>query len=313
MHFDDSFFKGEYREDFYVPPMMKRAWAGEMEILMMLDSLCKVYGLTYYAAYGTLLGAVRHKGFVPWDDDIDVWMKREDVMKLMSIPKEVYDGLGLEFITPYVEPSYNNLVFTLVNGRSMDLSQERLLKYHGCPFNLRVDVFTLDYLPRDRELEDKQDRLASVAYTLGDEWDKDNMSEEERKRLMAELMDGINYGFDESMPMGQQLICLCDAIMGMYGEEDADFISNIPNRADWSYDHERFRKEWFGKPVYLDFENIKIPVPAEYEKVLDNHFGDWRTPAHWAAHGYPFYKNQMEILHRGFTDNGFDIPDIFKE
>ena len=90
MEFPASYFQGEYREGFYVAPMMKRAWAAQMEVLLLFDEICDTYGLKWYIAYGTLLGAVRHKGFIPWDDDIDIWMFREDMMRLNDLPDEVF-------------------------------------------------------------------------------------------------------------------------------------------------------------------------------------------------------------------------------
>ena len=59
----------------------------EKEILDYIDSLCRANSLQYYLAYGTLIGAIRHKGFIPWDDDIDIWMPRPDYERLLSLLK----------------------------------------------------------------------------------------------------------------------------------------------------------------------------------------------------------------------------------
>ena len=67
-----DFFKEEVREDFYISAEMKRVWAVEMKVLSFVISVCKKYDIPYFADYGTLLGTVRHKGFIPWDDDIDI-------------------------------------------------------------------------------------------------------------------------------------------------------------------------------------------------------------------------------------------------
>ena len=83
-------YAGEYREGFFVEEKMKRAWAAEMEVLKEIDRICNAHGIQYFADSGTLLGAVRHKGFIPWDDDIDIAMKREDYQKFLAVaPKEL--------------------------------------------------------------------------------------------------------------------------------------------------------------------------------------------------------------------------------
>ena len=74
--FDEKFFEAEVRDDFRISPMMKRCWAAEMEVLCQIDRICKKHGIPYFADWGTLLGAVRHKGIIPWDDE--QWCKKTD-------------------------------------------------------------------------------------------------------------------------------------------------------------------------------------------------------------------------------------------
>ncbi len=78
MHFDESFFEGEERNGFYISPIMKRAWAVELDILEVISKICRKYQIRWFAESGTMLGAVRHNGFIPWDDDIDISMLRPD-------------------------------------------------------------------------------------------------------------------------------------------------------------------------------------------------------------------------------------------
>ena len=87
MEFKKDFFCDEVRDGFMVPAMVKEAWGAQLEVLSVIDSICKKHNIPYWADWGTLLGAVRHGGFIPWDDDLDISMKRKDYEYFMKIAK----------------------------------------------------------------------------------------------------------------------------------------------------------------------------------------------------------------------------------
>ena len=131
--FQESYFQDEIREGFKIDGIMKRAWAAQIEVLEIIDHICRKYGLMYYADWGTLLGTVRHEGFIPWDDDIDIAMKRQDYMRFIEIAKkELPDDCSM--LSVYTEDEYAEGFARVVNSRAISFEKEHLKKYHGCPF-----------------------------------------------------------------------------------------------------------------------------------------------------------------------------------
>ena len=92
-----SFFREETICDFYVDEKRKKIWAVCIDMLVKLDEICRKHKLRYSLAFGSLLGAIRHNGFIPWDDDIDVVMPREDYEKLKRYKSEFSQPYYLQF------------------------------------------------------------------------------------------------------------------------------------------------------------------------------------------------------------------------
>ena len=84
MH-DIDFFRDEIRNGFYIPTAIKQSWAAGLDVLSEIDKICEKHSITYYADWGSYLGVVRHGGFVPWDDDLDICMRRDDYQKFREV------------------------------------------------------------------------------------------------------------------------------------------------------------------------------------------------------------------------------------
>ena len=88
MQFSKEYFEDEVREGFYVSGMMKRVWAAQLEVLEEVAKVCEKHKIRWFADCGTLLGAVRHNGYIPWDDDLDICMLRDDYIRFIKIAKQ---------------------------------------------------------------------------------------------------------------------------------------------------------------------------------------------------------------------------------
>ena len=101
---NESFLREETVCDFFVDEKRKKLWAVLLDMLIEFDKICSKYGLKYFMIYGSLLGTIRHHGFIPWDDDIDVAMPRKDYEVFIQLGKEFKHPLFLQ--TPYTDRGY---------------------------------------------------------------------------------------------------------------------------------------------------------------------------------------------------------------
>ena len=113
MKFPNSYFEDEIKSGFYVDARMKCCWAAQIDVLNEIDRVCTKHNIQYFAEWGTLLGTVRHGGYIPWDDDMDISMKREDYNRFLKyavqdLPRE-YEVVNYETIDEYYD-----VLFTLV-------------------------------------------------------------------------------------------------------------------------------------------------------------------------------------------------------
>ena len=110
------------------------------DILSYFDKVCRDNGLPYSLAFGTMLGAVRHKGFIPWDDDVDVCLLREDYEKLLEILKNNEDD-RFKVIDSKINDTYFYNVAKIVDTRT-SLIEKKYKKIYG--YGVYVDIFPLD-------------------------------------------------------------------------------------------------------------------------------------------------------------------------
>ncbi len=291
MYFEETYFQGEEQEGFYVEEKMKRAWAAQIEVLKEVERICRKYDLKYYAGYGTLLGAVRHKGFIPWDDDMDIFMLRDDYESFLSIiQKEMEEEYA--FLNIYLEEDYGEVFSRIVNGRSINFTQEHLKRYHGCPYVVGVDIFPLDFIPRNKQDDDLRQELYRYVLSVkriaaGGGTDLD--------QYLAQTEELCGVKIDRSKPIVRQLIILMDRLSSLYHREESDEVAILHSNVNGFT--KRMKKEWFDEVVWMPFENTEIAVPGNYDDCLRAIYGiKYMTPRRFKAHDYPFYKKQDAIL-----------------
>lgn len=267
MEFPKSFFEGEERCGYYVTPQMKRLWAVELDMLQRFSEVCERHGLRWYAMGGTLLGAVRHGGFIPWDDDVDLIMPRADYDRLLQLgPQEFREPLF--FQTPDTDPALFLTHVKLRDGRTTGVTrEERGRDIHRGIF---MDIFVLDEVPESRRARARHRRRTHAIANRGrhDACWRENANP--FKRLLYGLQSLRIMGGrtpSERFAMFQRE---CSRYAGSGSPKAAHTALTyreavVWERADW--------EAWREVP----FENITVRIPEGYDRILTQHYGDWRA------------------------------------
>lgn len=296
MEFPDSYFEDEVREGFYIPDMMKRAWAAQAEVLRIIQDICKKHHIRYFAEWGTLLGTIRHGGRIPWDDDVDVCMLREDYNKFRKaakrdLPEECW------FMDNQVADGFENTVSLLINSRYHIVQEKYLEKYHGCPYVESVDVFCLDFVPTDEEEAAKHRHQLRVLYALLDKLKQGvGMSAEELDFYLKKTEEEHHVKFNRNKPIRPQLYELIEQVCMKYNSSNAKEVSNIPVWLEDSGYH--MPVELFAEGVVVPYDTIDIVVPSAYDELLSMKYSSsWMTPIRsGGSHVYPVYSKQERFL-----------------
>lgn len=143
----------------YEPEVLEKLHRIQLEILEDFTKVCEKYNFTYFGVYGTAIGAVRHQGFIPWDDDIDVGMLRSDYDKFFDVfEKELGEKYSL--LTPEVDERYACTVTHIQRKGTKFISEaSQDLKCEQCIF---MDIFPFDYVANEEKGQKKQARWTGI-------------------------------------------------------------------------------------------------------------------------------------------------------
>ena len=308
--FVKDLYRDEIRNGFMVTSHRKKLWNIQVRLINEFARVCKKHNLKWFAYGGTLLGAVRHKGFVPWDDDVDVAMLRPDYDKLLKIGAEEFKypyffdnwyDYRLEIDENHSEPAESQFPLIKKNSMRQSFPFGPMIKLRDCRTTMIemdnrkytnqgifIDIFPFDILPPfEEEYQAQNCRLA-------------------REFLMAAIFPHkIKKAMEENQPF---LISYGDMkkFLKLSYHQRGTFFDNFSKQIFfrsqkvgslftnyWGKTPVAFNVENFDEIVYMPYENIEIPVPAGWEDCLTTQYGDWR---------------KMIYTHYHATEYSADIP-----
>lgn len=262
---------------------LKEIQKESLKVLLKIKEIFDENKWVYYLAYGTLLGCVRNNGFIPWDDDIDLWVPREYYEKFINYCKTHKEELGfyelLDFETknyPYVIARFSDSRFTInYNG----------VKNYG--LGLFVDIYPLDEVAiNDDEFKSRQNKMI---LDLNRICIKDSNC---FKRIIKFFLKPI-FLIRNGVCSKVNLIKKINANAQKYNGTNQDYLSVT----SWEFKKDPFKKEWFfEKETFGLFEGFEFRIPTNYNEILKLHYGDYmKLPPksqRIAHHFYKAYRNE---------------------
>lgn len=235
----------------------------ELEILKDVAAFCEQHDISYFLACGTALGAIRHNGFIPWDDDIDVAMPRCDYDRFMrEYHSEHYDLLALEFDRRYPYP------FAKVSDKRTRLTENIERPY---PMGLYIDIFPMDGLPKaERERKRHLRRLENDARVLA--WKR--ISRSKKVGCIHKIIQVVAKAVLMPVPISV-LVQKYDRDVRKYPFETANYVGHLTTKAFWGSDEKP--KELFSSFIKHSFEDGEFRLPHLYDDYLRLEYGDYMT------------------------------------
>ena len=252
----------------------------ELEILDYIDRVCKENDIQYFLFAGTLLGAVRHKGFIPWDDDIDIFMTRENYDKFISVTRYNsgrYQTKALETDKDYYLPFIKVIDNTTVAVDSVNKNT--------CEMGVWVDIFPLDNYVEDEKYARKRRMLFyKFGLTVGQRFYASSGSK------LRNFVKRLAYLFYFKKSPRKYALKINEYSKKFNGQKTDKLLMTAE---DTKKNINLIEKNWIERAVLLDFEGKKYPAPIEYDKALTRKFGEYMTlppeDKRVAHNSYQFY------------------------
>ena len=290
----------EIRRDYLISAQMKKVWTIQIKMVQKLLEVCNHHNLKIWAEGGTLLGTIREHGYIPWDNDIDLKMFRDDYDKLLSIASQ-------EFKSPFFFQSYKTDINYFrghsqlrYDGTACILPGEEFCDFHQGIF---IDIFVNDSIPNqfDEDWEwrvKKADSTMKLLYEYSHKYSVLNPS-----YLIKRFRQQVYCKIKNPLLLYEE----CEDLFRHYKLEENErvchimFIRNIEKIPI-------IQKEWYSSTIYMPFEDIELPVPVGYHEILSTQYGiDYMMPKKVTTLHGEFVVLDTEVSYKEY------IPKLRKE
>ena len=244
----------------------------QLKMLKDVIRVCDENDILYYAAYGTVLGAIRHHGFIPWDGDVDIYIAEEDLHRFIAVMKE---KLCNEYFVDFRDNSKTLRDFPRIGIKGYETGL------------LHIDVFRLAGIPADKRIQKSILKRTRILHHLVNVKQKGFVLFLIQKRKIIKVLGTLIITAPLSL---RTLIKWFDKFNMIIPFSNAEYVGNITD----DFDRCIFPKNWLGEGIMVPFEDTFIRVPESYEVYLKQMYGDYMQ--------YPPEKERNRILSRIYKE-----------
>ncbi|AYG01576.1 LicD family protein [Lactococcus allomyrinae] len=245
-----------------------------LEILIAIDAFCKNNDIRYFLIGGSLLGAVRHKGFIPWDDDIDVGMLRKDYLKFIELWNNKNEKFDLLVANDHNDYPYPLAKVSDRNSRIEEWITDKSDKYH---LGIYVDIFPFDFV--DDNEKDRKKRLQKIRFWNVLQWHS-KFANVKNPKGTSKVKNGILLIEKFAIYLVQKTLGRKKVINGVYNAVPKVATEKVGNYVSrYGLVRETYPVEFAKNLVDQNFEKSKFPIFSEFDKALVIQYGsDYMTP-----------------------------------
>jgi len=242
--------------------VLKRLQEQQMKILREVKRVCEKNNIPFYLAFGSCLGAIRHQGFIPWDDDIDICMHVEDYERFLKCRDDFGDDFFLQ--TNESDENYGLMIARVrLNGTTLIEKDEQDLDIHHGIF---LDVYPLFGCPKGK-IRQKIITVQSILYRLllldRPPKNKGSLAATISRLILLVIPKGVKKNLKRYLYRCMKRYTNSDIVATLYGMDIS--LKHITT----------YKREWFAEPRLVPFEGELMPVPTDYHAFLTKRYGDY--------------------------------------
>lgn len=268
----------------------------EFDILKTVVEICDQLNLRYYLVCGSALGAVKYGGFIPWDDDIDIGLPREDYEVFIQEAQELLPGYY--FLQNYRTDKKFPLFMSKVRD-SRTTFIENVYKDIDMHHGVYIDIFPLDGYPKDQKeivALEKQKALSSRLRSVRYHYETKNILSIGVRTTIYRVMYKVFGMYSDTARAVEKF----DNVAKSFKIEDSDYICNHSN---WQGTIEYAPKWHYGEGAWTTFEGLRVKVPENFDAYLTQKYGNWRAdlPVSKRNSGHCIYKLDLNTSYSEYT------------